>query len=567
MNIRVPWHILAMVAVFAAVVVAAVLELGTPTASTRTSTEIVTAANGVVQSTVTGTGNLEPGTDVEANFQTSGTLQHLYVKDGDHVAKGQLIATLDPTAAQLTVQQAESNLTSAEYNLTNAENQTATSGASGSSTSTSLENDPGVDRVRRLPSGDVDHHADHDHADDAEHHDHDRPPPRPPRGRPRPAPPRAAGVRGQRVLRIVEQRLQRLQRRLAVPAVLAAGVRGGGSRSSSGGSGSGQTSTTSAETIAANIASAQAAVDGAEATLRNAENALNETRLFAPAAGTVVNVAAVSPGDTVSAGGSGSGASPARAPGQSSGSGSATGHRRDGRQPRRLSSSSSSSSSSSGLVEIVNAGSMTMTVAFSESDISKIKVGQPANVTLEALSGVELAAHVSAISTLGTTSSGVVSYNATLTLDQHDSRVKPGMSASAAVVTGPGVGGQPTQQRGDDDGLRRPRQPAQGRQGDPDHGRRGPRRRQPHPDRQRPARRGSGAGDDHAAGAGLRHLGVVVGLHRDARRSRRPWRGAVPRGSWAAVAASAAEAADSAARRAAGSAAAADGSAPSRHRP
>jgi hypothetical protein len=76
-----------------------------------------------------------------------------------------------------------------------------------------------------------------------------------------------------------------------------------------------------------------------------------------------------------------------------------------------------------------------MTVAFSESDISKVKVGQPAAVTLEALTGVELAAHVSAISTLGTTSSSVVSYDATLTLDQHDSRIKPGMSASAAVVT------------------------------------------------------------------------------------------------------------------------------------
>ena len=83
---------------------------------------------------------------------------------------------------------------------------------------------------------------------------------------------------------------------------------------------------------------------------------------------------------------------------------------------------------------------MTMTVAFSESDISKIKVGQPATITLEALSGVELAAHVSSISVLGTSSSGVVSYNATLTLDQRDSRVKPGMSASAAVITGQASG-------------------------------------------------------------------------------------------------------------------------------
>ncbi len=83
---------------------------------------------------------------------------------------------------------------------------------------------------------------------------------------------------------------------------------------------------------------------------------------------------------------------------------------------------------------------MTMTVAFSESDISKIKDGQPATVTLEALSGVELSAHVSSISTLGTSSSGVVSYDATLTLDQRDSRVKPGMSASAAVITGQASG-------------------------------------------------------------------------------------------------------------------------------
>jgi macrolide-specific efflux system membrane fusion protein len=81
-----------------------------------------------------------------------------------------------------------------------------------------------------------------------------------------------------------------------------------------------------------------------------------------------------------------------------------------------------------------------MTVAFSESDISKVKVGQPATVTLDALSGVKLGAHVTAISTVGTTSSSVVSYDATLTLDQSDSRVKPGMSASGSVIVGQAQG-------------------------------------------------------------------------------------------------------------------------------
>ena len=55
---------------------------------------------------------------------------------------------------------------------------------------------------------------------------------------------------------------------------------------------------------------------------------------------------------------------------------------------------------------------MTMTVAFSESDVSKVKVGQAATVTPDALTGVELGAHVTAISPVGTTSSSVVSYNA-----------------------------------------------------------------------------------------------------------------------------------------------------------
>ena len=82
-----------------------------------------------------------------------------------------------------------------------------------------------------------------------------------------------------------------------------------------------------------------------------------------------------------------------------------------------------------------------MTVAFSESDISKVKVGQPATVTLDALPGVELAAHVSSdLAGRYDLSSGVVSYNATLTLDQNDSQVKPGMSASASVITGQASG-------------------------------------------------------------------------------------------------------------------------------
>jgi multidrug efflux pump subunit AcrA (membrane-fusion protein) len=426
-NIRVPWHVLGLVAVLAAVVVAAVIELGPPSQTTRTSTEVVTASKGVIQSTVTGTGNLEPGTDVEANFQTSGTLQHLYVKDGDHVSKGELIATLDPTAAQLTVQQAESNLTSAEDNLSNAEDQTATSGSSSSAASTSLENvQESTEFVAFHPAAVTTTQTTTTQTSTTP----GRTTTTPTTTTPTTSTPTTSTPAASTPTRTT-------QGSGSSGSGSSAGSRsGGGSGGSSGGSG--QTSTTSAQTIAANIASAQASVDGAEATLRTAESALDETRLFAPAAGTVVNVESVSPGDAISGGGSGSSATSSSS--SDSGSGSTAGTGSTAGSLGGSDSSSSSSSTGSGLVEIVNTHAMTMTVAFSESDISKIKVGQAANVTLEALSGVELAAHVSAISTLGTSSSGVVSYNATLSLDQRDSRVKPGMSASAAVVTGQASG-------------------------------------------------------------------------------------------------------------------------------
>jgi hypothetical protein len=61
-------------------------------------------------------------------------------------------------------------------------------------------------------------------------------------------------------------------------------------------------------------------------------------------------------------------------------------------------------------------------------------------VSIDALSGVELGAHVTAISPLATTSSSVVSYDATLTLDQTNPKVRAGMSASASVITAQGSG-------------------------------------------------------------------------------------------------------------------------------
>jgi hypothetical protein len=55
-------------------------------------------------------------------------------------------------------------------------------------------------------------------------------------------------------------------------------------------------------------------------------------------------------------------------------------------------------------------------------------------VTIEALGGRKVAAHVSELAILSTSNSGVVSYDVTFQLDQMESGLKPGMSATAEVV-------------------------------------------------------------------------------------------------------------------------------------
>jgi hypothetical protein len=77
---------------------------------------------------------------------------------------------------------------------------------------------------------------------------------------------------------------------------------------------------------------------------------------------------------------------------------------------------------------------MQLVVALSESEVGNVKVGQTATVTVEALKGAKLAAHVSEVAMLSTSSSGVVSYDVTFQLDQLASGLKVGMSATAEVV-------------------------------------------------------------------------------------------------------------------------------------
>lgn len=74
-------------------------------------------------------------------------------------------------------------------------------------------------------------------------------------------------------------------------------------------------------------------------------------------------------------------------------------------------------------------------VQVNEVDISNVKIGQKATLTFDALTDFTATGTVEAMDSLGTVSSGVVTYDVTIGFDSIDAKIKPGMSVSAAITT------------------------------------------------------------------------------------------------------------------------------------
>jgi HlyD family secretion protein len=74
-------------------------------------------------------------------------------------------------------------------------------------------------------------------------------------------------------------------------------------------------------------------------------------------------------------------------------------------------------------------------ITLNEVDAAKIQVGDQATLTFDAVPGLSIAGKVSEIDTVGTVSQGVVTYGVKIAFDTSDSRIKPGMSVSANIVT------------------------------------------------------------------------------------------------------------------------------------
>jgi multidrug efflux pump subunit AcrA (membrane-fusion protein) len=126
----------ALGAVAVAGVVAAVVVTGPEEASSTTSERVVTVAKGVVQSTVSGSGNLSPANTMNLSFGASGRVTKVYVKPGEHVTSGELLARIDPTAAEVDLAEAKASLQSAQDTLDDVESGTTTTATAASAPGT-----------------------------------------------------------------------------------------------------------------------------------------------------------------------------------------------------------------------------------------------------------------------------------------------------------------------------------------------------------------------------------------------------------------------------------------------
>jgi multidrug efflux pump subunit AcrA (membrane-fusion protein) len=105
-----------LAALAVAAIVVAIVVVGSP-AQSSAQERTVTVARGVVQSTVSGSGNLAPANQLDLDFATSGEITHIYVKEGQHVSADQLLATIDDSSQKVDLAEAKADLQSAQDTL------------------------------------------------------------------------------------------------------------------------------------------------------------------------------------------------------------------------------------------------------------------------------------------------------------------------------------------------------------------------------------------------------------------------------------------------------------------
>jgi HlyD family secretion protein len=153
---------------------------------------------------------------------------------------------------------------------------------------------------------------------------------------------------------------------------------------------------------ASEVARQQETIRQQELALEQAERDLAAAVLTAPFDGVVAAVSA-SVGDSVGAGASAAGS------GSGGGGGGAA-------------------------ITLVDPKAARVEVAVNEADVTKLQPGRPASITLDALPGQQFSGTLLSIAPTGTSSNGVVTYSATLSIDTRGQVLPAGLTAAAKIV-------------------------------------------------------------------------------------------------------------------------------------
>ncbi len=388
-------------------------------AATTTAVRTATVSRGTVEQTETASGNISPAQDENVDFSTAGTVSSVNVTLGESVVAGQLLATLDPSTAQTALTTAEGQLSTAESNLSLAESGGETPPQVAQDNATLSSDEQNASTAASVLSG------------------------------------------AQAQLSSDEAACATTPTTTTTTTLPPANPGSSNQSGSTGSSSTGSTSTPStgsSSTASSNPCSAVASdlntINQDETSLTNAQNALTqenlsieakryvnpatltqdetaittaqqavtndeqalaETKLTAPFSGTVIALNGTV-GETVSGGGSSAASS------SSASSSSAS------------SSSAGSAGSSSAFLTLATLGNLQVVAGFPEADAVKIKVGQPAAVTLSALSNTTVSGTVTETDPNPTVVSNVVTYDDTISLTNPPATVKDGMSVTVAVV-------------------------------------------------------------------------------------------------------------------------------------
>jgi macrolide-specific efflux system membrane fusion protein len=196
-----------------------------------------------------------------------------------------------------------------------------------------------------------------------------------------------------------------------------------------------------------NSAQLYSSLVSARNSYQDAERTLAGTVITAPFSGTVIavngNVGGSSSGSS-SGGSSGSGSGKSGGSGSGGGSGGSGGSGGNGgsggssgnggNAGGNNSGSAGSSGSSGGFITLADPGHLQVTANFTEADTTKLKIGQTATVTFDALPGVSATGRVTSINSSSTTVNNVVEYGVTVAMDGPPPGVRLGQTSSVQVI-------------------------------------------------------------------------------------------------------------------------------------